>query len=557
MMKLRRAGEYFILLLTAVFLGVFLLLPIFTVIGVGCDWGLICEVFRNPIYVQGLVNSFKIAVVTTFIVFVMSLVLALIYDRFEFPGKQWCGLLMLVPMILPPFVGALGFQQILGHYGILNTLLVKLGCSRIDFLGTEYKFWSVCAIEALHLYPIFYLNLVTALGNMDPALDEAAANLGASKWKRFVTIKLPLLRSGILAGGSIVLVWSFTELGTPLMFGYTRTTAVQILNGLTELESNPVPYALVLIMLVFSACLYAVSKLVLGRNSAASGKGTMGSRGVELAGAKRFLPPAVFMLVTFCAALPHIALIFSAFSKRYYGTVLPEGFTLEYFEEALSNSLVLPSIVNSLRYSLLAMVLAVICGVAVSLASVRWKLRFSGAADLLAMLPLAVPGVVVAFGFLSMSVRYDWAAKCFNPVENPLWLLAIAYAVRRIPYVVRSVSSGLEQTPEELENAARNFGAGPLRILTKITLPLIAANMLVGGLFAFSFSMLEVSDSLILAQKAQFYPITRALYDLAQILGAGSSIACAFGVWAMLFLAATLAAAGVLLGKKIGAIFKF
>ena len=464
---------------------------------------------------------------------------------------------MLVPMILPPFVGALGFQQILGHYGILNTLLVKLGCSRIDFLGTEYKFWSVCAIEALHLYPIFYLNLVTALGNMDPALDEAAANLGASKWKRFVTIKLPLLRSGILAGGSIVLVWSFTELGTPLMFGYTRTTAVQILNGLTELESNPVPYALVLIMLVFSACLYAVSKLVLGRNSAASGKGTMGSRGVELAGVKRFLPPAVFMLVTFCAALPHIALIFSAFSKRYYGTILPEGFTLEYFEEALSNSLVLPSIVNSLRYSLLAMVLAVICGVAVSLASVRWKLRFSGAADLLAMLPLAVPGVVVAFGFLSMSVRYDWAAKCFNPVENPLWLLAIAYAVRRIPYVVRSVSSGLEQTPEELENAARNFGAGPLRILTKITLPLIAANMLVGGLFAFSFSMLEVSDSLILAQKAQFYPITRALYDLAQILGAGSSIACAFGVWAMLFLAATLAAAGVLLGKKIGAIFKF
>ena len=276
-----------------------------------------------------------------------------------------------------------------------------------------------------------------------------------------------------------------------------------------------------------------------------------------LSGTARFIPPVVFGIVTFCAALPHLALMFSAFSKRYYGTVLPEGFTLEYFEEALSNSLVLPSIVNSLRYSLLAMVIATLCGLAVALASVRWKLRFSAAADVLAMLPLAVPGVVVAFGFLSMSVRYDWAAKCFNPVENPLWLLGIAYAVRRIPYVVRSVSSGLEQTPEELENAAKNFGAGPFKILAKITIPLIAANMLVGGLFAFSFSMLEVSDSLILAQKAQFYPITKALYDLSQILGAGSSIACAFGVWAMLFLAATLAAAGILLGKKIGAIFKF
>ena len=417
MIKARRAGEYLILLLIAVFLGLFLILPIFTVIGVGCDWNLICEVFRNPIYVQGLINSFKIALATTFIVFVMSLLLALLYDRFEFPGKEWCGLLMLIPMILPPFVGALGFQQILGHYGILNTLLVKLGMARVDFLGSEYKFWSVCAIEALHLYPIFYLNLVTALGNIDPALDEAAANMGAGAWKRFRTIRLPLLKSGILAGGSIVLVWSFTELGTPLMFGYNRTTAVQILNGLTELESNPVPYALVLIMLVFSAALYTFSKLVLGRTSATSGKGTMGSRGYVLAGWKRFIPGAIFLGVTFCAALPHIALILAAFSKRYYGTILPEGFTLEYFEEALSNSLVLPSIVNSLRYSLLAMVIATCCGLAVSLASVRWKLRFSGAADVLAMLPLAVPGVVVAFGFLSMSVRYDWAAKCFNPVE--------------------------------------------------------------------------------------------------------------------------------------------
>ena len=137
-----------------------------------------------------------------------------------------------------------------------------------------------------------------------------------------------------------------------------------------------------------------------------------------------------------------------------------------------------------------------------------------------------------------------------------MWLLAVAYAVRRIPYVVRSVSAGLEQTPEELENAARNCGAGPWRVLRKITLPLVLANVIVGALFAFSFSMLEVSDSLILAQKAQYYPITRAIYELSQILGSGTYIACAFGVWAMLFLAATLAAAGAMLGRKIGSIFR-
>ena len=173
------------------------------------------------------------------------------------------------------------------------------------------------------------------------------------------------------------------------------------------------------------------------------------------------------------------------------------------------------------------------------------------------MLPLAVPGMVVAFGYMGMSTRYSWARSIFHPIENPLFLLGIAYAVRRIPYVVRSVSAGLEQTPEELENAGRNFGASPWKVLTKITLPLIAANILVGGLFAFSFSMLEVSDSLILAQKSEFFPITKALYELAQILGSGPGIACAFGVWAMLFLAATLAVASAVLGKKIGAVFKF
>ncbi len=554
---MRRLCQYFFFSVVVAFLAVFLLLPVWTVVETGCHAGLIAEIFRNKIYVDGLINSFQIAVVTTFGVFVVSLSLALIYDKFDFPGKDMCNALMLVPMILPPFVGALGFQQLLGYYGIVNTLLDTMGFARIDFLGGTGKFWSVCLIEMLHLYPIFYLNLVTALGNIDPALNESAANLGAGKWRRFFKIQLPMMRPGILAGGSLVLVWSFTELGTPLMFGYNRVTPVQILNGLTELETNPLPYALVLIMLTVSAVMYIASRLLFGGNTQAGSKGTLGSSAKKLSPVRGYLALGAFLFVTFIAALPHIILILCAFFKRYYNSLLPTGFTLEYFDSALSNSLVLPSIMNSLRYSILAMLIAIAVGILIALASCRWKLKGSRAADLLAMLPMAVPGVVIAFGFLSMSVKYSWAHAIFNPIENPLWLLATAYAVRRIPYVVRAVSSGLVQTPEELENAARNFGAGPVRVLMKITLPLVAANILVGGLFAFSFSMLEVSDSLILAQKSQFFPITRALFELSQILGSGPGIACAFGVWAMLFLAATLAAASIMLGKKIGSIFKF
>ena len=212
---MRQFYRYMLLFLVIAFLAVFLIGPVYTVVEVGLDWRLLGEVFSNYIYVEGLLNSFCIAAVTTLMVFAISLPLALLYDRYEFPGKNWCNLLMMLPMILPPFVGALGFQQILGHYGVVNTLLASCGFEPVDFLGGRGRFWSVCFIEALHLYPNLYLNLVTALGNLDPQLNEAARNLGASWWTRFRRITLPLMKPGIFAGGSIVLVWSFTELGTP------------------------------------------------------------------------------------------------------------------------------------------------------------------------------------------------------------------------------------------------------------------------------------------------------------------------------------------------------
>ncbi len=549
--------HYFLATVLLVFFAVFLLGPIYAVAKGGFDLNLIGEIFRNPIYVDGLKNAFAVALVTTFFTFIIALPLAMIYDRYNFSGKELCNVLIMAPMILPPFVGALGFQQLLGYYGILNTIIVNGGGARIDFLGGEGKFFAICAIEALHLYPILYLNLVTALANIDPALHEAARNLSIPRWRRFWGITMPLLKGGMFAGGSIVLIWSFTELGTPLMFGFTRITPVQVFNGITELERNPLPLALVVIMLVASALLYIVGRLLLGRNNdSIMTKGIAGSAAVKLPGGKQIFPWLAFGVITGLAILPHLSLVLLAGSRNWTNTVLPQNFTWQNYTLALSDPLVLPSIVNSLKYSISAMIVAVILGILTSLIVVRWRVKGGWILDTLAMLPLAVPGIVMAFGFLVLAYSNDLTKMLFDVEKNPLLLLAVAYAVRRLPYVVRAVSSGLQQTPEDLELAARNLGAGAWRTLSKITLPLIAANIIVGALFAFSFSMLEVSDSLILAQKAVFYPITKAIYELSQVLGGGIYTACAFGVWAMLFLASSLALAAVVLGKKIGAIFR-
>ncbi len=555
---MRRVLPAFAAGLLFLFFIAFLILPLATVVREGCDPAVALETLRNPVHLRGLWNSVLIALVTTAFTYAAAFPLALLYDKWDFPGKGICSALALAPMILPPFVGALGFQQLLGHCGAFNAALRACGIEPIDWLGGDGRFLSICIVQALHLYPIAYLNLVTALANIDPLLDEAARNAGANAWTRFFRITLPMARPGIFAGGSIVLIWSFTELGTPLMFGFNTVMPVQVFNGVMELGSNPSAYTLVLIALVVSCLLYLLGRLSMGRmQGAVMSKGASGARSIVLTGWKRFLPPTVFFAFTFVAILPHVALLLLASTRNWHGTILPEGWTWIHYRSALSDELVLPSVLNSLKYSACAVLIATLIGCASAFLIKRVRIRFGWLLDLLAMAPLMIPGIVMAVGFLGMSVRHRWARALFDPADpNPLILLSLAYAVRRIPYVLRAACSGLEQIPEEFELAARNAGASFFRTVRSVAFPLIAANLAVSALLAFSFSMLEVSDSLILAQKAEYFPITKAIYELSLYLGSGPTSAAAFGAWSMLFLASTLASASILMGRKLGSLFK-
>ena len=229
--------------------------------------------FRDESLRQGLVNSFVIAVLVTLVCLIISIPLALLSVRFDFRGKNLLSTLLLVPLILPPFVGAIGMRQILGRFGMLTSVVQDVGLVArdhpIDWMGIN-RLVGIVLMEALGLYPILFLNLSAALANLDPAMEQAAANLGASRWTIFRRITLPLMRPGLFAGGTIVLIWSFTELGTPLMFDYYEVTPVQIFHRLTQVAGSPLPYALVVVMLASSLLLYIVGRLILGRSHDAS-----------------------------------------------------------------------------------------------------------------------------------------------------------------------------------------------------------------------------------------------------------------------------------------------
>ncbi|MFZ4598235.1 MAG: ABC transporter permease [Terrimicrobiaceae bacterium] len=552
--------------LTAVFFALFFVWPIFeTVRGafVTSDGRLtvdyVAEVFRNPIYLEGLWNSFLMAIWSTALTALIAVPLAVISDRYIFPGKAILGALILIPMILPPFVGAIGVKQILGQEGALNAFLESLGlmdpAHPMDWLG-ESRFFGVIVMNALHLYPILYLNVLAALANVDPAMEEAAQNLGCTGFRRFRKITLPLIMPGLFAGGTIIFIWSFTELGVPLMFEFTRVTSVQIFYGIKDIGGNPFPFALVAVLLVSTILLYAAGKLLFGRDNHAMMAKATSQGGPQPTGWIGGLAcTGAFVFVTFLAILPHLGVILVAFSTDWYGSILPTGWTLSHFEAALGHNLTLPSIQNSLKYAGLATIVDLVLGVAIAYVVVRTRLAGRQILDAMSMLPLAVPGLVLAFGYLAMTQE----GKVFaflNPSVDPLIILVIAYSVRRLPYVVRSAAAGFQQTSVTLEEAAQNLGCPPLRTLRKITIPLIAANLMAGGLLAFSFAMLEVSDSLILAQKQQDFPITKAIYELYQLLGEGRFVASALGVWAMAFLAVTITGASFILGKKLGAIFR-
>ncbi|MAE62209.1 MAG: ABC transporter permease [Planctomycetaceae bacterium] len=536
----------------------------------------VLDVFVDPVMRDGLINSLLIACCVTALSLAVALPLALLSTRFDFRGKTIFSSLLLVPLILPPFVGVIGLRMLLGRYGAVNSLLASMGlgdeADPINWLG-GWRFFGVVMMEVLHLYPIVYLNVSAALANLDPSMEQAAANLGASRWTRLRRIVLPLIMPGVFAGATIVFIWSFTELGTPLMFDYTAVAPVQIFWGIQEMATSAQPYALVVVMLAIAVGLYLIGKVTIGRRSyAATTRASVAATTKRLTGGKGLLVLLPFAAITFLAVMPHVGVILASLTEpdTWYQSVLPECLTMAHYigeTGALRDADASGSIRNSLIYSVLAMMVDVALGLTIAYLVVRSRVIGGKLLDAMAMMPLAVPGLVIAFGYVAISFQVGgwfearglavpgWL-QVVGENPNPIVFLVIAYAVRRLPYVVRSASAGLEQTPRDLEEAALNLGASRWRTVRRIVMPLIMANLIAGGLLAFSFAMLEVSDSLILAQTSEHYPITKRIYELFDRLGDGPYVASAMGVWGMALLTLTLIGASMMLGKKLGAIFR-
>jgi iron(III) transport system permease protein len=443
----------------------------------------------------------------------------------------------------------------------VNLLLERIGV--LSNMPSQWPDWlgsglaAVIILLSLNLFPIMYLNITASIANLDPALIQAARNLGASRRRTFFSVVLPLIRPGLFAGGSIVFVWAFTDIGTPLLVGYGNLAPVTIFKELVSADTSPRTYSLVFVVLMIAIAIYTTSKLSFGRALIIdSPKGSTAGEPQKLGKALTFCVWCAFGGVMMIALLPHLGVVMLALSERWVTTIIPEGFTTRHVAFILNQPETRDSIINSFKYAGVATVVDVFVGFIAAWMIVRRRSFASSVLDILVMLPLAVPGLILAAGFIAMTVSGSWF-ESIGPRRDPFLLLVIAYSIRRLPFVVRGMCAGLEQIPQSLEQAARNLGAKPFEAITRITIPLVSANLVASTVLVFSFAMIEVSDSLVLAQLPVHFPITKEIYNLAVIGGADAqNMAAALGLVGMLVLGSALGTAAVLMGKRLGSIFR-
>ncbi len=488
--------------------------------------------FARPLFREALLNTLLSGVLAVALGSVIAVPLALLTVRYSFPGRSTLTTLGLLPLVIPPFVGAVAFQQILGRSGMINLFLLERFGFTVPFMeGLR----GVILVQSLHYFPFILLNTAAALSALDRSLEEAAQNLGSSGFRLFRRILLPLSLPGYAAGALLTFIRVIDDLGTPLMLNYTTLLAPQAYVrvttvGLTDVDGYVVCVVLVALSL---AALWLVKRVlgrgeftVIGRSGEAPARG-LGPRGTLAAWmiALALLGPAL---------LPHMGIALLSVSKVWSLTPLPSVYTLDNYGEILFRAP--PFIWNTLRYALLASAIDIGLGAVIAWLLLRGRARGRAWLDAIATMPLAVPGVVLAVGYLR--IFHGWSVPGLGAPLTSTWLiLVIVYAVRRLPYTVRSAYAALQQQPLWLEEAAQNLGASRARAFVKVTLPLMGRGLLAGGLLAFVSSSVDLSSTMLLVPRVELGPLSYGIYLYMQS-AVGRGPGAALGVVAIALVAA-------------------
>jgi iron(III) transport system permease protein len=520
--------SYLVLGAIAAFLLALLLIPVGTVFVVAFrdgdgsfTLGHFGTFFTTGLMRESFGNSLYVATASVLVASLIAVPLAYITVRFQFRGALLIQTLGVLPLIMPPFVGAVAMQLVFGRSGSMNLLLEEhFGFSIPIMQGLT----GVIFVESLHYFPFILMNLIVALRAIDGAMEEAALNLGARGWRLFARIVFPLAMPGYLAGAALVFIKVFDDLGTPLVLGQTNLLAPQAYLRITQVGlEDPLGYVISVIMIAFSIlALWLSVRVMKGKDYSTLQKGGAGIARRRLNPAEALIAYAVIVLVLLVVLSPHLGLLVLSFTRIWSYSVLPETWTLANYATVFEDSSGM--ITNTLLYCGLAAGIDVVIGTAIAYLILRTRIPGRQWLDFAASAAIAVPGIVLAIGYLRMFQGVEIGGV---PVTQTWLLIMLAYSVRRLPYALRSCMAALQQINVSLEEAAEMLGASKWRAVRRVVIPLMAGGILAGFVSSFITAAVELSATILLVVKESQAPMSYGIYLYMQSVsgrGAGAAL---------------------------------
>ncbi len=551
-----RISDNLALILPLIFLTLFFVAPLVALfiraIGMGL-WQVLLPILSEDLTWISFFTTFNLALTVSAGSLIIAVCLTYVFSAYKLPGASALKVMLILPIIVPPFVAGIGFKKIFSRFGPLNILLTDLGIldQPLDWLGSS-GFWGVALAEILHYYPIVFLSLLSSTSALDYSLIQAAQLSGAGKLRIFRSILLPLYLPSTLAALALVFTWSFSELGTPLIFDYRMVLPVKLFNALDELHVNPRGYVYVLLLLAV-----AVSAGMLARYLIKGQKGLSFSARAAVKLPQRELkqiPSALLGFVVMLSAsfflLAHFGVLLLASSDSWSMSVLPDRISLNNFQLLFEHPLVTSSLLTSLGLAVASCSILLFLSVSIFYA-LKQQSRPAKILSAIATLSLVVPGVVMAFAYLQF-----FRDSFLDPRINPLPLLAFAYAARRLPVMLSYVASAISLSSVTLEEAARMSAAGKGKTFSKVSLPLALPFFISGLILSFTYAMFEVSETLMLAQEESFFPVSKTIYNLL-VRPDAPGLACALGVLAFIITLAGMLLAARTSGRKFEDLFRY
>ena len=487
----------------------------------GFSFNVFKRIFDMPTFTRAITNTLKVG----FLVGILSTLIGLLFAYVEVyvrMGKFTGGLFKvgsMLPGVSPPFVLSLSMIMLFGKAGIITRFLLKI------YDNSVYGFWGIAIVQTLTFFPVCYMMLKGLLKNIDPSLEEAARDMGASRWKVFTSVTLPLLLPGLGNAFLVTFIESIADFANPMIIGGSYDTlATTIYLQITGAYDKAGAAAMAVVLLCITLAMFAVQKYYLERKTAATLTGKA-SRGRMLITDRSVKIPLTVLcsLVAIFVIMMYLCVPIGAFFPTWGYKFFP--LTGKWFKLVFTRYHGFQAFRDSFLLSLISAPITALLSMIISYLVVKRKFKSKGFIEAVSMLAMAVPGTVLGVGYIRGFSGGLFHSGFMQGLYGTGLILIIVFVVRSLPTGTRSGISALRQIDKSIEESAYDMGADSFRVFMTVTLPLIKDSFLSGLVTSFVRSITAIS-AIILLVTPQFLLITVQINEFAE---KGSySLACAF-----------------------------